>query len=337
MLLTSDYIDPVTLTGYGRAALADQEQNQFTLSRFLPSRTIDDLQYRFTRGGLGLADSATVRAYDAESPIGKRPSLGQVTGELPPISQKIRLSEYDRLRVRRSNDGIVNAIYNDAEAMVKSVAARVELARGEALYKGKIQLNENGVIVDIDFGRAAGHTVTAGTAWTDFTNATPLTDLLAWMATYRAANGISPGVILTSPRVVMLMMQNAQMRGILYPGSSGPNIVSQDAVNAGLAAFGLPQVITYEAQVNVNGVATAVIPDDRLILLPPVGSEELGATLWGTTSESLEPEYNLAGDEPGIVVGSYSTKDPVAVWTKAAAVSLPVLANPNLSFAADVA
>jgi hypothetical protein len=52
----------------------------------------------------------------------------------------------------------------------------------------------------------------------------------------------------------------------------------------------------------------------------------------------MEPEYGLqAGEQPGIVAGSYSTKDPVALWTKAAAIGLPVLANPNLSFTADVA
>ena len=142
MLLTTDYITPAELTGYVRAALADLETNQFTLSRFLPSQQIDDLQYRFTRGGEGLAEAATFRAYDAESPIGSRPGISRVTGELPPISRKIRLGEYERLRQRRADQAIRDAILDDATRMARTVAARVELARGEALYTGKITLNE---------------------------------------------------------------------------------------------------------------------------------------------------------------------------------------------------
>ena len=63
---------------------------------------------------------------------------------------------------------------------------------------------------------------------------------------------------------------------------------------------------------------------------------DLGATLYGTTAESMEPGYNLAGDEPGVVAGAYKSADPVAVWTKAAAIGLPVLANPDLTFGVKV-
>src|SRR5690606_34436931 len=122
MLLTTDYIEPAELTGYVREALADLEQNRFTLSRYLPSRTIDDLHYRFNRGGEGLAEAATFRAYDAESPIGGRPGLTRVTGELPPISRKVRLGEFDRLRLRQAaDDDVVNSIFNDAERMALAV------------------------------------------------------------------------------------------------------------------------------------------------------------------------------------------------------------------------
>jgi hypothetical protein len=43
------------------------------------------------------------------------------------------------------------------------------------------------------------------------------------------------------------------------------------------------------------------------------------------------------GEEPGIVAGSYEDEDPIALWTKASAIGLPILANPDLSMVADVA
>ncbi|MFC6885296.1 MULTISPECIES: major capsid protein [Actinomadura] len=340
MYLNTDFIAPAELTGYVRQALADLEANQFTLSRFLPSEAIDDLDYRFTRGGEGLTEAASFRAYDAESPIGSRPGLTRVSGELPPISRKVRLGEYDRLRQRRADQQVRDAILDDSERMTRSVAARVELARGEALYSGKLVINENGVIATVDFGRAPGHTVAPAILWTA-ANAVPLTDLMAWRDTYVATNGSEPGVMLTSRRVMALLMRNAEMRNLVFPGGSQqPDIVTQTSLAAVLDAFGLPPIEVYDAQVRVGATATRVIPDDRVLLLPDPGSvdgDQLGRTLWGTTAESLEPDFAVSGDEPGIVAGSYSTKDPVAVWTKAAGIALPVLANPDLTFCADVA
>ncbi|MEU4570838.1 major capsid protein [Micromonospora sp. NPDC023956] len=343
MLLNQDYITPAELTGYSRAALADQDRNQFTLSRWLPRQVVDDLQYRFTRGGEGLVDAATFRAYDAESPIGARPGVTRITGELPPISRKVRLGEYDRLRQRRDIGAIRDAILTDTERMTRAVAARLEMARGEALYRGQLQIAENGVVATVDFGRAGGHTVAPGTLWSTVATATPLADLLTWRDTYINTNGEAPEAILTSTTVLGYLLRNAEIRALAATTAGTPSIVSQQTVNAVFAAYGLPPIYIYDAQVRVNGSATRVIPADRLILLPAPGdpdvpgSTQLGATLHGTTAESLEPEFGLTGDEPGIVAGSYSTKDPVAVWTKAATIGLPVLANPDLTLAADVA
>jgi hypothetical protein len=337
MLLNQDYITPAELTGYVREALADQEQNRFTLSRWLPSRNVDDLMYRFTRGGDGLIDAATFRAYDAESPIGSRPGVTRVTGELPPISRKIRLGEYDRLRQRRDDAALRDAIMSDAERMTRAVGARLEMARGEALYTGKVTIAENGVVATVDFGRAAGHTVSAGTTWSTVATATPLLDLITWRDTYIATNGVSPGAILTSTTVLGYLLRNAEMRTLAASTAGSPAIVSQNVVESIFAMHGLPPIYIYDTQVKVAGSAARIIPTDRVILLPAPGDDELGATLLGTTAESLEPEFGLSGDEPGVVAGAYSTKDPVAVWTKAAAIGLPILANPDLTFAADVA
>jgi hypothetical protein len=344
MLLNTDIVEPSVLTGYVRAALADQERNIFTLSRWLPRVEVDDLQYRYFRGGEGLAEAATFRSYDAESTIGSRPTVARVTGELPPISRKIRLGEYDRLRQRKLDDQIASALMNDAVRMTRAVAARIEMARGEALYSGQVAINENGVIATVNFGRSGSHSVAPGTLWSVVATATPIADLITWRDTYVNTNGgVAPGAILTSTTVLGYLQRNAEFRSLAQTVNGSPSIVSVDVVNQVLAAYGLPPIYIYDAQVSVNGTGTRVIPADRVVLLPAPGdpddpdSTDLGGTFYGTTAESLEPEYGVEGDEPGIVAGAYSTFDPVAVWTKAAAIALPVLANPDLSFVADVA
>jgi hypothetical protein len=339
VLINTDFIQPAELTGYAREALADLETNQFTLSAFLPSQQVDDLVYRFNRGGRGLADAATYRAFDAESAIGNRPGTTRVTGELPPVSRKLRLGEYDRLRQRAATAQIENALYSDTDLLVESVAARIELARGSALATGKVSINEDGVIADVDFGRKAQHTgVAPATLWSVAATATPIADLIAWRATYRASNGgRNPGAILTSETVLGNILRAAEVRAFAAANGQTPSIVSPLVLNTILQAYNLPPFVINDAQINVNGSAVRVIPANNVILLPaPGGGSQLGGTFWGTTAESLEAEFGLTGDEPGIVAGTYSTKDPVGLWTKAAGIALPVLANPDLTFQAVV-
>jgi hypothetical protein len=346
MLLNTDYVDPAELTGYVREAQQDLEINRFTLSRWLPNRVIDDLMFRFTTGGEGLTEAATFRAFDTEAPIAARPGVTRVSGELPPISRKIRLGEYDRLRNARASDAVIrDQILGDAERMARAVAARFELARGEALVSGALALAENGVTATVTFGRAAGHTVTAGVLWSTVATATPLQDMLSWMQTYIDANGEPPGAAVTSTQNMGYLLRSAEMRGLLAANGVTPSIANQSGINSILQAYGLPSIYTYDARVTVSGTPTRVIPANRFLFLPaPVDPNsfdgtDLGAVLLGTTAEAMELGYGLAGgvDQPGLVAGAYATQDPVAIWTKAAAIGLPILANPNLSFSATVA
>jgi hypothetical protein len=345
MLLNTDYILPAELTGYVREAMADQPANQFQLARWLPNRMVDDLMYRFARGTGGLTEAAEYRAYDAESPIGGRKGIQRVTGELPPISRKIRLGEYDRLRQRRDPNALIrNGLLTDSETMSRQVAARIELARGDALVNGSVTINENGVAATADFGRSGAHSVTAATLWSDTANAKPLEDLLSWQDTYTDTNGVPPGAIVFSRPVLGYVLRNAELRSDAATVAGTPSIITQTVLTALLQAHGLPPFYVVDERVSVVGTSTRVIPATVALLLPePVdpndeAGTQLGATMWGTTAESLDPSYQLAeGDEPGLVAGVYSTQDPIALWTKAAGIALPVAANPDLSFKAVVA
>lgn len=344
MDLINDYVDAPTLTGFTRRAASDLDVNQFTLSRWLPVVTIDDIEFRAPVGGAGLATVAQFRSYDSESPISDRRGIERIMGELPPISEKKFLSEYASLRLRRSqaNDPVVAAIYSDAFELTRAILARFERARGEALITGQLAINENRVQQTVNFGRDAAASVAPSTLWSVST-ADILGDLMTWLDAYVALNGEEPGAILTSRRVLGLMMRNEAFRQLVSTTAGTPSIVSQAGLNSTLNAYGLPSIETYDAQVSVAGAATKVLPDDRLLMLPaPTGGvptdNALGATYVGTTLEAQEPEFNLAaGGQAGIVAGTWKSKDPVQLWTKAGAIGLPILGNANRAFVADVA
>ena len=344
MLLPTDYILPAELSGYARMAAANLPVNRFRLAGWLPTRPIDDLDYRYTQGGEQLIEAATFRAFDAEASIASRPGVIRRTGSLPPISRKILLTEYDRLRIRANPElAIRNALFSDAERVTRQIATRLEVARGDALLNGAVTINEGGVVASIDYGRPGACSQTASVLWSTVATSDPIKDLVAWTQAYVDLNGERPAVLLTSTRVRGLMLQSAAVRQLASVGAIVPGIVSPATLDSILESFQLPKVVPYDVRYSVvtNGtsVATRVIDDRYGILLPAeVGPTDyagttLGATFTGTTAESLDPSYGIEpGAEPGIVCGVYREEDPISLWTKAAAIALPVVANPQLAW-----
>jgi hypothetical protein len=334
-----DLITPAELTGYAREALADRPENALQLSEILPHQQVDDLNYRFNRGGGGLAAAASFRAYDAEPRFGKREGLTRVSGELPAIGQQYVLGEYDQLRLRQANEQIRNLLLRDAARIARAIDTRFEFARGQALVEGKVTLNEDGVVAEVDFGRLATHSVAPVTLWSNLAASTPIDDLQAWRDVYVDTNGQPPGVIMTSTRVVNYLVRNAQVRSMVLPVGSTVTQVRRSDLDAVMTDFGLPAIRVFDARaIDQTGVSRRVIADDKLLFLPPDGTE-LGATLWGTTLEAQESQYGIApADHPGVVVGAFKqSTTPIRVFTIGSAIGIPILGDPDLSFVADVA
>ncbi|MEU1254777.1 major capsid protein [Streptomyces chartreusis] len=339
MQLTTEYATPAELTGYAREALRDREENAFSLNRWLPNDTINDLVYRFNKGGGGLVEAAVYRAYDAESDIGTRAGAARVSGELPPISRKMPVGEYEQIRMRNVNTQAAelrDAMEADSVKLVSAIAARVELARGDAIFNGSVTINENRVSASVNFGRKAEHSVTAAIVFSDTENALAYDYFQAWLDVYNDTNGELPASTLMSRKIYNFLRRNKQIRELAYRGAStAPKVLTRDDLNNILGDFDIPPVQIYDAKVSVDGVATRVTPEDKLAFMPAEG-DGLGKTLWGVPVEANDPRYGLAGDAAGVAVGGYKSEDPQTLWTRATSIVLPVVAAPDLTFVADV-
>lgn len=337
MDIYDEYITPAELTGYARAALQDRPENQLILSRWFPYRPVDDLVYRFSRGGGGLLEAAEFRAYDAEPGFGAREGISRVTGELPPIGQQYVLDEYNQLRLRKADGEIRNLFLRDAARIARQVDIRMEFARADALVNGSVTINERGVQATVNFSRSGSHTVAPSTLWSDHANSTPISDLQTWRDVLVNDNGEAPGAIVMSTAAVNHLLRNAEVQGLVYPLATTPPQVTRTALNQVLADFDLPPITVYDAQARKGGSTQRYIPADKVLMLPAVGTD-MGATMYGTTLEAQEPEYGIGAAElPGLVVGAFKQKTtPIRVFTIGSAIALPVMANPDLSLVADV-
>lgn len=341
MALWTDIIDPATLTGYTRAYMEDYEQQQGSLARWLPNRFVPDINIRFVKGDNGLVPIADLRAYDAEPTIGGLPGGERVTIELPAVGRNIPVSEYNQLRARSANpsdERVLETIQKAAKAAARAAVDRVESMRGTVLQTGKATVAG---FMDDDFGRASGHTVSAATAWSTST-VDALGEAQGWLDTYTAANGSEPGATLMSRRVLRAIAGLDQFATALVGGGSRPATLAD--AQATWEAAGLPPIYVYDRRVNVAGTMAKVLSDDRLLFLPaPVDTNDaegtdLGATAWGQTLTSSEADWGIEDTEqPGLVVGVYrNEKPPMIAEVISDAIALPFLANPDLSFVADV-
>lgn len=343
----TDLVEPQELTGYARARLEDYERSQNgSLSRWLPNEFLNDIVARFEVGGTGLQPVAEFISYDAETPLGSLPGAQRVTIELPKVGQKRRVSEYEQIRARGDLTNVVlrPSVERHTESLVDSISDRFEYERGYALENAALLIDdETGFKQTGDWGRDPLHEVTASPPafWNDETNSDVVENLITWKEQYIATNGFGPGAILTSTRVLTTMMRHPEFQVLTSSLAGAPQIVTVARVNELMQSFDLPLITVYDRQVNFKGTVTKVLSPEYLFFLPApggtVGGVNLGATYWGTTLEASEPEYNIGElDRPGIVVGTWKTRDPIAVWVHAAAIGLAVLGDANLSMRAQV-
>lgn len=339
MALWTDVIDPATLTGYARASLADYEANRGSLARWLPNREVLDIVVRFVKGSSGLIDIADFRAFDAEPTIGALPGGDRVTLELPALGRNVPVTEYNQLRARNANPSdaaVLETIQRATDVVVRAVADSIERLRGTVLQTGKATVTG---FMDDDFGRATGHSVSAATAWSTST-VDALGEAQTWLDTYTDANGGPPGAALMSTRVLRAISALDQFASSLVGGGTRPATMA-DAQNTWEAA-GLPPIYLYDRRVSVAGTPTKVLSDDRILFLPAPtdtnGDSELGATFWGRTLTSGDPDFGITdADQPGLVAGVYrNEKPPMIAEVISDAIALPVLANADLSMVADV-
>ncbi|MFE0207001.1 major capsid protein [Streptomyces sp. NPDC058985] len=323
----------------------DTPANYRLTREILPERQIQGVRFR-TTSSKRRVNAAKFRAYDAPTALAQRQAEKVVNeGMLPALGQTLPVSEMDQilLDVGHGSDtqAYLDLLYSDVERHVESIRTAQELAVGELLATGSVTLP--GIGVPVDWNVPAENMPTAGTLW-DQPSATPLSDERAWIDYLIDSGAPAPRMVLTSRRARSMLASNAEYQMAYYGQNSANNpgtTLSPPEVDAVRARFGLPPIVIYDVQVWNDNAYQRVIPDNKWILVPDVPASEWAETQYGVTREAAKftsgTNPALTREEaPGIVVVTKVEDDPVQIYTRGAAIGMPVLYVPDIHISATV-
>lgn len=344
----TDVIDIPELTGFVR----EQVDGDLPFAPFFPPQPVEDIEYELTQVPSIAGQVAKYRSWDAVPPLGTRPGVTIIGGEIPPLGLSLRLNEQDIIRFNKvkakiadkTDQRVSDKIFADAENLGHAVQNRITLGHGEALTVGKVSFTELGDPVSTNelvanFGVPGDHLVTAGIPWSTVATAVPVTNMLAYEAKYRADNnGQNPDGWLISSEAMGDLVLNAQIKAYAYGSGAGTQLVNADVVRAVMAAAGVqaPFIVSDVQRPALDGSGTARVLGARKVCAVKAG---MGTTLYGVTANAA----NLVGngtlewaDAPGVIAFVESKLRPASIITTAEAVAVPVVRDPMAVFCATV-
>jgi hypothetical protein len=318
-------------------------QRNYDGDREFPDRKTQYLEAEYYRlsDSLQLPTAALVHAFDTEAHIGKRPTAEKVTIEKLLIKEKINQTERVQLLKNKGVTGtesLLQYIFNDAGRLAENVKTRTEVAKMEVLSKGKMTVNENGLDFEVDYGVPADNHFVLN--WDD-----PDHDILGdiqGMIDYAHSIGKNPVRAKTSSAVLMKIRKNTAIQkaiGGIYMQGVMPGLTQINALMQEMYGFSVvinDAVFAYE---NADGTKSSARYFDRdTFSLYTVGANgAIGTGLWGVTpEEEAQGPWTAKSARQFITITQWATPDPVAVWTKASGLFIPVLPDPQGLFIAKV-
>lgn len=292
-------------------------------------------EYYRLMSGQRLPEVAFVHALDTEAEIGSRPGFEKVLTEKLFIKRKINQSERLQQAIENGvpdNESLTRFVFDDAANLFEGVIARANVMKGQFLSTGVVKIKENNVDMgEIDYGVPSVAKVTL-TDWSK-----PEADIMGEiqkMVNAAEEAGYVVNKALTSLKMINYMRNNTAMQTAVLGAANKRLLTKQELANLLMQEYGITvdrcdEKFRYR---KANGtLATGRYFKEEVFTLyeaEPNGS--FGTGLWGPTPEENEYRQFIQEENRSFVTLSmWATPDPVAVWTKASGMFIPVAPKAN--------
>lgn len=291
---------------------------------------------------------AQFHGYDTESQKTFRVPVDTHNIEKGLIKVKLDQSERMRalLRAGVAQDDMYQYVIEDGVRLADQVVTRTKVAKNELLASGKVTIKENNLDLSVDFGVPADQKNISLDLGEDADVIGQIQDL-----TDKAAlKGITLSGMVTSKANITRMRKNKSIQGAINGALMQGQLVRQTAFAAFMEdEFGIGQVVTndltfgadfkYGENMRPEITTARYFPENVITFFAPASNGRLGDGLWGDPPETdVSSLLNVtgSGESPYVYITQWAEKDPAVLWTKASALFMPVLYNPESIWIAKV-
>lgn len=259
---------------------------------------------------------------------------------------KVKINQSERLRALigrgvQNESQLYDYVIRDGVRLADQVVTRSKVAKNEMLATGKITIKENNLNMTVDYGVPS-----ANTSLTIDTSASA--DIPAQIQTIidaaKAKGKIITGMY-TSGAILTKMRNNTAMQKLINGNYGTGALIRNQALREFLGdEFGLNTIITNDltyalpARIGSNGrpqiTAKRYFPKDKITFFVTNPAGRLARGLWGDPPELDVARFgNMdvsgATNSPYVTISQWTEKDPAVLWTKASALFMPVLFDPE--------
>lgn len=292
---------------------------------------------------------AQFHGFDTESQTTFRVPIDTHNIEKGLIKVKINQSERMRALLRsgvQGDEALYDYVVNDGVRLAEQVITRTKVAKNELLATGQVTINENNLNLTVDYGVPAGNkslTLDFGTGAD-----ADIPSQLEKIVSDAADQGSIIGGLVTSRKIISKLKNNAAIQ-IAIRGSAGVGaVVSNGELESYLSEnFGINQIITNDLTYGASATVGAdgrphvntkrYFPKEKVTFFAGNQGGRLGIGLWGDAPEvdaARLLDVTQSGESPFVTITQWAEDDPAVLWTKASALFMPVLYNPNSLFIA---
>ena len=285
------------------------------------------------------AEMAEVHAFNTEAKIATRAPFSEKEIKKFLIKEKIQLDEEYAILADslKDNSEVKNLIFNDAGRMSDKVRTRTLVMKGELLATGKVTVKENNLNITLDQKVPVDNFFNF--TWSD-ADADVFGDLQK-IKDKATSKGYQLTRVVTSSKVISKLQGSTAIRKALY-GVNADRLPTLAEVNSiisqqfGFSMVAFDDMYRYEKADGTKATAR-YIPEGAFICFGGAVTETLGKGLYGITPTERNARLNATQSKNIYIMNNvWDTPDPVATWTKAEGVFVPVLADPDNLFIATI-
>lgn len=285
------------------------------------------------------AEMAEVHAFNTEAKISSRVPFSEKEIKKFLIKEKIQLDEEYAILADslKDNSEVKQLIFNDAGRMSDKVRTRTLVMKGELLSTGKVTVKENHLDITLDQKVPQDN-------FFNFTWSGADADVFGDLQKIKdkaTSKGYQLTRVVTSSKVISKLQGNTAIRKALYGVNSDrlPTLAEVNSIISqqfGFTMVAFDDMYRYEKADGTKATAR-YIPEGAFICFGGAVTETLGKGLYGITPTERNARLNATQSKNIYIMNNvWDTPDPVATWTKAEGVFVPVLADPDNLFIATI-